>query len=71
MLYNLSFDNKNLKTNEMLTGKTLNREKEIPPTPPHKNPINILPIQPIISRLLKKLSGMARPIVQQKKFTFS
>jgi hypothetical protein len=40
----LSFDNKNLKTNEMITGKTLNREKETPPTPRHKNPVNNLPI---------------------------
>jgi hypothetical protein len=40
----LSFDNKNLKTSGMITGKTLNREKETPPTPPHKNLINILPI---------------------------
>ena len=44
MLYNFSFDNKNLKTNEMITGKTLNREKETPPTPQHKNPVNNLPI---------------------------
>ena len=40
----LSFDNKNLKTSGMITGKTLNRGKEMPPTPPHKNPVNSPPI---------------------------
>jgi hypothetical protein len=64
----LSFDNKNLKTNEMITGKTLNREKETPPTPRHKNPVNNLPITDRSFEITEKtFLEWQRPIVQQRK----
>jgi hypothetical protein len=33
-----------LKTSENDNRKILNRERETPPTPPHKNPVNNMPI---------------------------
>jgi hypothetical protein len=38
----------------MITGKTLNREKEMPPTPPHKNLVNNLPITDLSFRDYRK-----------------